>query len=343
MITRLILSAAFLSLLSCSPSEADKAIEAQNRKADSLSERINQPELKAVNGELVEDPNNPDLYIKRAKIYLGLKEYNAALGDSKLAIKLDSSQASYYLNLVDVYYAMNNTRSAKETLLAIEKKFPDNSEALLKLAELYYLVKQYQEAITYVNKSLRLDENQARAYHLKGNIYREIGDTAKAISSFQTAVEQDNAFADGYYDIAVMYAARKNPVALEYLNNALRVSPSHAQALYAKAKFYQDTEQYDVAISEYEKALTKLPGCETCAYNLGAIYLNIKKDYKKALEQFSKAIAINPNYLEAYFARGYTYFLLGDKNAARAEYKMCLQLEPNNELAIEGLNQLDAN
>lgn len=327
----------------CSGSVSQKEIEEQNRRADSLSTQFNSPELKAVNAELIEDPNNPDLYIKRAKVYLSLKEHKAALGDCKLAVKLDSTQASYFLTMVDVHYAMNNTRAAKESLLEIEQRFPDNSEALLKLAELYFLVKQYQNAITYVNKSLKQDEHQARAYHLKGNIYREIGDTTKAISSFQTAVEQDNTYADAYYDIGVMYAARKNPLALEYYNNALRVNTRHPQALYARAKFYQDAGEYDLAIKEYENTLTKIPDCETCAFNLGAIQLNIKKDYKKAVQYFSKAITIFPNYLEAYYARAYTYFLLGDKNASRADYKMCLQLEPNYENAIEGLNELDKN
>lgn len=328
-------------ICSCSGPLSKKEIEELNRKADSLSTQFNSAELKAVNKELLEDPNNPDLYIKRSKVYLSIKEYEAALGDCKLAIKLDSNQSTYYLSLVDVHYAMNNTRLAKESLLEIEKRFPDNSEALLKLAELYFLVKQYQEAITYVNKSLKLDEHQATAYHLKGNIYREIGDSTKAISSFQTAVEQDNAYTDAYYDIGLMYAARNNPVALEYYNNALRVNPRHAQALYARAKFYQDAGKDEEAIREYENILSKIPDCETCAYNLGAIQLEVKKDYKKALEHFSKAISINPNYLEAYFARGYTYYLLKDKNSSRADYKMCLQLEPNYENAIEGLNELD--
>jgi Tfp pilus assembly protein PilF len=73
---------------------------------------------------------------------------------------------------------------------------------------------------------------------------------------------------------------------------------------------------------------------------MGAIYLQIKKDPEKALEKFSKAIEINHNFLAAYLARGYTYSVLKDKTSARADYNMCLQLEPNYEPAIQGLNEL---
>jgi Tfp pilus assembly protein PilF len=68
--------------------------------------------------------------------------------------------------------------------------------------------------------------------------------------------------------------------------------------------------------------------------------LDLKKDPKKALEQFTKAIEINPNYIEAYFARGYTYSKLKEKESAKADYNMCLKIQPNYDPAVRGLNEL---
>ncbi len=331
-----------LSFFSCSQKGPDaNELQQQNQRSDSLSIQLNSPELKAVNKELVQDPNNADLYNKRARIYISLKQYQEALRDTKLAVKIDSTIADYYLTMVDVYFVMNNTRLTKETLLSMERKFPENAKASLKLAELYFLVKQYQDAITYINKALRIDENQAEAYHLKGNVYLETRDTNKAISSFQTAIEQDNKYVDAYYDLGMLNAARKNPVAFDYYAAALKINPAHEQTLYAKAKLLQDLEKYDEAISEYNAVLLKFSSCEQCYYNLGAIYLNVKKEYEKAVESFSNAINLNPNYLEAYFARGYTYTRLNKINSARADYNMCLKLQPDYELAIQGLNALN--
>ncbi len=330
-----------LSFIGCKNNSADdEALKQQNLKADSLSIKLNSPELKAVNAKLLENPASADLYNNRALIYLSLQQFNEAVNDSKRAIKLDSTKANYYLTLVDVYFSQNNTRLAKELLEITEKKFPDNVESILKLAELYFLVKQYQKAIDYTNRALKIDENLTKAYYIKGSIYRESGDTTRAISSLETAVEQDNKNEDAFYDLGVMYSARKNPLALDYYNNVLKINPNNFNAKYAKAKFFQDIGKINESIIEYEQ-LTKINStCENCFYNLGAIYLEIKKDPKKALNYFTKAIEINPNYLEAYFARGYTYSKLKDKESAKADYTMCLKLQPNYDLAVEAMNEM---
>ncbi len=334
----LYLSILFFEIVSCN--NQTKQIEAVDQKADSLSIKLNSPELKAVNAELINAPGNADLYNKRARIYLGLKQINEAGLDAKRAIEMDSTKALFYLTLVDVYYAQNNTRSAKDLLELTGKKFPDNVEALLKLSELYFLVRQYQKGIDYVNKALKIDEHLAKAYYIKGSIYRESGDTAKAISSLETAVEQDNQYVDAFYDLGIMYAARKNPIAFDYYNNALKINANNMDALYARAKLLQDLGKIEEAITEYKNIIKKNPQCEICYYNLGAVYLTIKKDNKLALEQFTKAIEIKPDYIEAYFARAYTYTGLKDKVSAKADYNMCLKIQPNYEAAVEAINEL---
>ncbi len=327
-------------IFSCTNKIDSTEFKNANLKADSLSITLNSPELKGVNALLLKDANNPDLYYKRASVYMSLKQTHEAIGDALRCIKLDSTKSEYYLILADAYFAQNKTKLAKDLLEIIEKKFPDNTEALLKLSELYFLVKQYQKAIDYANKALKVNDNLAKAYYLKSNIYRESGDTARAISGLETAIEQDNKFENAFHDLGVIYACRKNPIALDYFNNALKINPNNEEVQYARAKLFQDLGKTDEAILEYENILSKNKNCANCFYNMGAINLEIKKDHKKALEYFTKAIAANPSYFEAYFARGYTYAKLKDKINAKADYNVCLKLEPNYGPAIEGLNQL---
>ena len=323
----------------CTP-PPDKETKASNVKADSLSIKLNSHELKAVNEELLKTPNEPTLYNKRANIYITLKQPQEAINDAKRAIRLDSSNADYYITIVDALFTQNKTRDAKEVLERIEKKFPENTETLLKLSELYFLVRQYQKAIDYVNKALKIDENLAKGYYLKGSIYRESGDTAKALSSLETATEQDNKYEDAFYDMGVIFSARKNPIALEYYSTVIKLNPKNEEAKFARAKLLQDLGKIDAAISEYEYVLLQNKNREDCLYNIGALYLEYKKDNKKALEYITKAIAINSNYTQAYFARGFTYAKLKDKDNARADYNMCLKIEPNYPAAVQGLNEL---
>ena len=269
-----------------------------------------------------------------------MNEFNAAVNDAKRSIKLDSTNAKFYLNLVDIYFAQNQTRQVKDLLLTIERKFPENTEGLLKSAELFFLVKQYQKAIDFVNKALKIDDGLAKAYFIKGSVYRESGDTAKAISSLETAIEQDNKMEDAFYDLGVIYAVRKNKLALDYYDNVLKVNPNNIMARYARAKFLQDIGKNDEAIFEYEALIKQKKDCSECFYNLGVIFLNEKKNLNTAIEKFTKAIEVKPDYIEAYFARGYTYSLLKQNASAKADYEMCLKLVPDYELAAQALNKL---
>lgn len=336
---KLLLFFLLLAFASCKNTE-DKELEVHAEKSDSLSIKLNSPDLKAVNAALLKDPGSAELYNKRAVIYMNIKQLDEAVFDAKRAIRLDSANPGYYLTLVDVYFSQNKTRLAKELLEIIEKKFPENAEGLLKLSELYFLVKQYQKGIDYVNKALKIDASSAKAYYIKGSIYRESGDTARAISSFETAKDQDNSYLDAYHDLGIIYAARKNPLALEYYNSALRIDPSNAETRYARAKFLQDLGKIEDAITEYNAINSSSKDCDLCFYNLGAIYLEVKNDAGKAIDYFSKAIAINPNYADAYFARGYAYSKLNDKKNAKADYQSCLSLNPNHDGAALGINNL---
>ncbi len=325
-------------LTSCSTKETPE--ETVVKKNDSILEKLNSPELKAINKLLVEDSDNDSLYNQRARIYIGLKQFDEALGDALRAMRLDSTKAKYMVTLADVYFATNKTKYAKETLEATIKTFPENTEALLKLAELFYLVRQYENAILNINKALRIDENIANAYYLKGSVFKEMGDTAKAISSLQTAIEQDNKFFDAFLDAGILYASRKNSLAFEYYDNALRLRPSNENVLFAKAKLLQDMNKVDESVALYKEILLKNSSNVDALYNLGAISLNKKKNINEAIDYFSKAIAVDPQNTEAYFARGASFELMKDVDNAKADYNMCLKITPNYEPAISGLNNL---
>jgi tetratricopeptide (TPR) repeat protein len=327
-------------LVSCGNKET--TAEIPTPKNDSLLAKVNSPELKAINDELIKDPNNDSLYNQRARIYIGFKQFDEAMGDAKRALKIDSAKAKYFVTMADIFFATNKTRLSKETLEDAVKRFPDNTEALLKLAELYFLVRQYENAITNINKALKVDENLANAYFLKGSVFKEMGDTTKAISSMQTAIEQDNKFFDAYLDIGILYASRKNPLAFEYYNNAIRLKPNSENVLFAKAKLLQDLDKTDESITLYNEILAKNKNNTDVLYNLGAISLNKKKNPNQAIDYFSKAIAVDPKYTDAYFARGASFETLKDLNNATADYKMCLKISPNYEPAISALNNLSA-
>ncbi|MEW5861656.1 MAG: tetratricopeptide repeat protein [Cyanobacteriota bacterium] len=51
--------------------------------------------------------------------------------------------------------------------------------------------------------------------------------------------------------------------------------------------------------------------------------------WQKAIEDYTQALDINPNFTEAYTNRGVARFDLGDTQGAIDDYTLALQLNPN--------------
>ena len=70
------------------------------------------------------------------------------------------------------------------------------------------------------------------------------------------------------------------------------------------------------------------PRC-TKVFDSGLAYLN-KKEYAKAISDFTKAIEINPNYTSAYYNRGLGYASLKDYTEAISDFTKAIEIEPDN-------------
>jgi tetratricopeptide (TPR) repeat protein len=326
-----------LILVACNNSTEKKE---KDQPQDTLLAKVNAPELKRINDLLKASPNNPDLYLQRGRAYLQQKDFEAAIADGERSMKLDSTKDACYLLLTDAYFYDNHTRQAKEILERCVKNIPASTEGYLKLAELFFYVKKYQESIASINKALKIDETISKGYFLKGMCYKESGDTSLAISSFQTACEQDNEYYDAYVEVGRLLSMKRNPLCVQYFNNALKINPKSTEVVYMIGKFYQDAKKYQLAIDAYNKLLQIDSKYKNALYNLGAIEFVFGKDKEKAKKYFTEAINADPQYAEAYLARGICFEDFKDYDNAIADYKMAIQYKPNFEPAIQNLNKL---
>ena len=321
-------------LPSCSSGPKADAEQKETPSIGSLS-------LETLNKKIKEDPKNPDLLHERAKYYLNKKDYPGCYTDMMNVLVLDSSKAAYYMTLSDLYFYTNKTRGSKRALEKAIELDDKNIPALLKLAELHLYVGQNKESIEYINKALKIDQYNAKAYFMKGMNYKDLKDTARAISSMRTAIEQDKDYYHAYMQLGLMFAANNNPLAVDYYKNAIRLAPNSTEAWYALGKFYQDAGDWDNAINTYNALATADAKNKSVRYNLGVIYLLNLKEYPQALEQFTQAIQADPNYLEAYYGRGITYKTMGKTREAMADFERCLRIDQGYEPAKTELKLLN--
>ncbi|HEY4799090.1 MAG TPA: tetratricopeptide repeat protein, partial [Bacteroidia bacterium] len=243
------------------------------------------PEILALNKKIEADRNNSELYYQRAKARFFHRDFQNAIADMQIVLKIDSTKSAYYIFLSDLYLTQNKSKDTRQMLRKAIAVDSSNSEALMKYSELFYLMRKYDTAIFYVNRSLHFDRNNPLAHFQRGLILKEWGDTAKAIASFQLAVELNQKYFEAYMQLGIINTAIKNPLALEYFNTALSLDPKSVEARYAKGFYLQSAGELPKALEEYKAILDIYPDHKDARYNTGAI-LHEQKKYAEAIQQF---------------------------------------------------------
>ena len=304
--------------------------------------KVEKSQLDLLNDAIVESPNDPARYIDRANyLYKEERDFQAALDDVKRSLVLDSSDAESFLLEGKLHNALNQSAKAKFAFLESIEKDPGQLEARLELAQYYGGLTNYDKAFEYVNDALRINQNYARAYFIKGLIYRKGGIDSLAISSLQTAVELDGETLEPYIFLGMIHGEKNDPIAVDYYRSALEIDPDNEQTIYALAYFYQENENYHGALDLYNK-LNELNSENAFAYyNKGYIYLKYLGHPDSAITEFTQALKTNSGYYEAYYNRGFASEQLEDYESARLDYQAALTLKHNYPLAIEGMNRLD--
>ena len=160
------------------------------------------------------------------------------------------------------------------------------------------------------------------------------------IINYNYKIKNGSARPVDYLILGIIYTTLKNyPDALSNLNEALRLDPrftigymARGYARYCDAigqmkinasqqenanifedKIYSGLMQE--AIEDFNKALQLNPRLVFAWFNIGNIFLECN-DLKSALQCFDRAIELDPGFGEAYFNRGLTYLESGNRQNA---------------------------
>ena len=111
-------------------------------------------------------------------------------------------------------------------------------------------------------------------------------------------------------------------------NHALNVTKNNYRVYNMRGVAYADLGNFKQAIEDYGRAIEIEPGYPEAYYNRGKDYTELG-NFKKAVEDYTKAIAIKPDYAMAYNGRGNAYFDLGNQREAIADYARAIEIKPD--------------
>jgi len=322
-------------LYSCSEVRVDDVSSSSLKITEVLTED-------SFNKAILLSPNDPQLYLDRARFFRKNSKLKEAFADAERALKIDSLLPEAHQEKALVYYMSARLGEAKfefEKAVAID---PDYIPAHLQLAEIYLVLKNYDRSMEEINIALRIDPQDDQGYFLKGLIYKEQGNMDLAKSSFQTASELNADNVEAFNFLGMIYAKEDDAVAMDYYNTALAIDSSHKEALYNRAFFIQDQGYPQDALEAYDLLLKFYPGTAVAYYNKGYIYYNYLADLEQASSAFSEAIRCNPSYYQAFYNRAVALEDIGRTTDAIKDYKAVIHLKSDHPQALAALNRLGA-
>ena len=310
-------------------------------KADNTNDNTNiDPVLSELGNQIERFPNEPQAYLARAEYYYENESYEQAIVDLQKSLSIDSTHLNSLHTLADVYLDYFQSRKALETLEYTSKLYPDNILTLLKKSEFYFILKQYEESMRSIDQILKIEPQNAEAYFMFGQNFVEQGDTARAINSYQTAVENDPDLLDAWIKLGQLQAALDNSIAEKYFDSAISIAPKNITVRHAKADFLADAGKLNEAIAVYRGIVEIDLNYEDAYFNSGLLYLDLDS-IPQAYKQFDICVKTAPLYIEAYYYRGLAAEFLGNKEQAKADYQKALGFAPDFVDAQEGLQRVE--
>ncbi len=144
---------------------------------------------------------------------------------------------------------------------------------------------KHPEAIEAFSKATRLDKLFAKAYEEIGRIYRLMGDLSKAEEFMHQAAEI-------YMDTDKLGAAE------DVLNEILESGTDSLNVFNTLGVLYRKKGNTAVALAQYKKALKVHPDEPYIYYNIGRLYLDMKKT-EQAKDYFAQALEKDADFDEA--------------------------------------------
>ena len=287
--------------------------------------------------------------------YYQEKDYkNASLLFPKIKTEDDAiSQISNY-NLADCFLKLNEKKKAKQ---AFKKAAEIDADELLKKSALFNFAKiSYELSIADVNETISAfddylalypnsDEND-EAYDFLVSVYMSTKRYDQALLSMDKILKKSPRLEEAYQRVAYLYALElfknsKYEKSLQYLNKSLVYKiydrDIAADCLYWKAETYYRTDNFIVAIKNYQEFL-QTPGVgnskyfNNAYYNLG--YCEFEMDsYSKAIKWFRKYEQLMDGETSEYLTDvqnriGDCYFL--DRNYEKASEYYSKAITANN-------------
>ena len=246
-----------------------------------------------------------DFRLLRASILSSAGRYEEALAVAEAVSRAEpgNDEAMYVISAIEG--AMGRTGQQQSQLEALLRTNPNNIDALIELGKLHPRTRprSLESAEANFRRAHSIDRTNVEALLGLGQVLRLKGEWSESESFF---------------------------------NEAISLYPEHPDAWAERARLYRNAEFLVNALFDLDMAARLDPRNYWISIERGTLLLEMNRR-PQALEEFDRAVSINPEESQAYIYTSALKDELGDLEGAKNDYAMLARLRPDYFYAFEGL------
>ncbi len=261
--------------------------------------------------------------------------------------KVSPNDSDIQLTLARLYRNVGAYDTARDYLLKLVAHAPNDTEALVALAEVEGERRNPQGALDYLNRALSLavqldnDELRARVLYETGYTYKLLNKPAEALNNYQESLAlrqrlgQKAGTAQVLAEIAdIQYSQGKPELAIRTYNQAVQLQREVGDKTYLShtllnlGSLYSERGQYDEGLKDFKESLQLQRELHNedyealCLNNIGNVYLSTGR-YDDALTYYQQALDLMQK-LKNQGQVPSVLFNLGDTDTRLGQYEQAI-------------------
>lgn len=266
------------------------------------------------------EPQRPEIFMTRARIYMKLKEYAQAVADYRRAEELMQGDPDIIKEKVLVLFKTHQPAKALEGLSAYSAAHPGDDEALVLVARAHILLGNDAEGERVLKRVLARDPDHAPAHLYSGVLAMRARDWDLALEHLNRAINLAPSLVESYKERARVFIELGEPArAASDLAKAAELDPSDGEIFALRGLTYLGRMLYDAAVADFTRALECLPADPRILYDRAVAYMS-KEGWEPAMKDLDAVLTVRPQAARALSLRAIIHFNRNDLASARADF-----------------------
>jgi tetratricopeptide (TPR) repeat protein len=170
-----------------------------------------------------------------------------------------------------------------------------------------------------------------------GQVERQLGNSAEAITHLEKSVQIDPSFVDGWFGLgdARFDVGDFEKASLAYART-LALKPAHIEALLNRGTTLVNLKRFSEAVAHFDRIIASIPEHASAHARRGNALVQLKQ-FTQGLQSLERALTLKPGNSDWLTWKGHALQGLERYNEAMAVYEQALAIFPDNPWALEGI------